>query len=553
MATPIPWYARMPLVGNFGFPLTQKELFAQVRRPRWFWTQIGYLLVLAVTMAITILSLADRDFVDRVPQVVPAIFMTFQCGLILLIFPLLGAISITSEKSQKAFDLLLISDLTPTELVLGKVSALAGISLYFLLTTMPLLGTTILFGGISLAAILFDYLLLFLLSLLVSALGVFCSSFSRSTVQALLVTYLLTIPWGLSLVVGSSVLRFTQSWSPLDVLLSLPPGLRPVLVLWFVSIYLLLLLGFICGAVFMLSPKEGLRGLIPRFYLIAVVPIAYYFFAQFGSEMLGIARVQGIGVMTGSAWVFEGFLYTTCTLFSILNLIPLLISSTALETPLSVVLGGIRGRWWVKGLYPLLGGGIRGLLTGVLLWGTLLLLFLAVVLPVLPWSQEIHLRTLGAFFQLTFAWGLASLALSWVFAILGVRGLLNVLLVEGIWGLLAIWYLVQAFSSEELSDGNMYWLLVAVVGERFSTLSETEVLLFLGARDIYLGAAVVLVLIGVGLCRMRKLPIFRLERPDWPAEIFERPETESQAVSEESGVADGSVDPEVLTVEEERQ
>ena len=47
-----PFWARLPLIGNLGFPIAQKEIRALVRRNRFFWAQLGYLLVLGSGMMI---------------------------------------------------------------------------------------------------------------------------------------------------------------------------------------------------------------------------------------------------------------------------------------------------------------------------------------------------------------------------------------------------------------------------------------------------------------------------------------------------------------------
>lgn len=538
MQSSIPWYARLPVLGNLGFPITQKELFAQVRRPRWFMIQMGYLVVLAVTLSITILSMGESEFVDQVPRVVPGLFMGFQMGLILLIFPLLGAVSITSEKAEKAFDLLIISDLSPAELVIGKLTALAGTSLYFLLTTMPLLATTILFGGISLSGILVDYMLLFLFSILLSAFGIFCSSFSKSTIQALISTYLLVLPVGIPILFWYSFLQIETGMNFLAGLASLPPGVLGMIAPPVISAYLFLLGGLICGSVFMLSPREGLRGLIPRIFLIPLVLTVGWYFSSFSGLMFSGGFVN--------RWDFVGIVTVTCVWASILNLIPLALSASAVETPLTAVHGSLHRRWWVKGLYPLLSGGIRGFLLAALLWGGSCAFFANLLAPHLGFGAEsAGTETVIGFVTLSFAWGLSSIALSWVLSVLSIRGVLNVLLVLGLWGLLAIWFLVQAFSSDVHDHGNMYWLVAANLTDRFNELESREPLkVVIASRNIHLLVTVCLVAAGVVIARLRNMPLLRLERNDWPTAAFEPPHQRVEDPTEEpkEGDEDPSID-----------
>lgn len=109
--------------------------------------------------------------------------------LLLLLGPALTAPALTGERERRALPLLLTTLLTPADLVLGKFfSALSALGTLGA-STLPLLLTGFVYGGIG-SGELFLFLLLYLLTAVFSAAaGMLFSALCRSTAAAMLGSY----------------------------------------------------------------------------------------------------------------------------------------------------------------------------------------------------------------------------------------------------------------------------------------------------------------------------------------------------------------------------
>ncbi len=185
-----PWWERIPAFGNLGLPIALKEVRSLIRRNRYFWAQFIYLAILAVGVVI-IIAVSQGKSVDR-EQIGVRLFWGFfaiQYVLVCLVFPAFAATSFSAEKAEKSFDLLVTTDLSPTELVWGKFLGIFGNCCYFLLVTLPLLGTCILFGGVSLGDAFENYLCLVALAALITIYGIWVSSTTGNNIRAVMATY----------------------------------------------------------------------------------------------------------------------------------------------------------------------------------------------------------------------------------------------------------------------------------------------------------------------------------------------------------------------------
>jgi hypothetical protein len=92
----------------------------------------------------------------------------------LVIVNALAVTSITNERDGGALDLLLVTDLTPPEFVLGKLGGVAYVTKEMILAPMLLCGALYWFGGITLENLIYCVLGLAVMNLFVITLGVHC-------------------------------------------------------------------------------------------------------------------------------------------------------------------------------------------------------------------------------------------------------------------------------------------------------------------------------------------------------------------------------------------
>ncbi|MDH5641820.1 MAG: hypothetical protein OEY28_11050, partial [Nitrospira sp.] len=129
----------------------------------------------------------------------------------MLVFPALSATSIAGEHESKSFDLLLLTPMKAWEIALGKYTAAAIRASTFLIVTLPLFAMAALFGGIEIELFGTWLWTLVLLSILLSSVGIYSSSLVKTSVPAVLVTYLFSILLGLVLLMLISIVRFSPA------------------------------------------------------------------------------------------------------------------------------------------------------------------------------------------------------------------------------------------------------------------------------------------------------------------------------------------------------
>lgn len=118
-----------------------------------------------------------------------------QFALVLMVAPAALAGAVCVEKSRGTLDHLLITDLTATEIVLGKLIARLVPVLGFLACSLPVIALGGLLGGVDPLGLVRAYLVLAGLSVLGSALALAFSVWASKPYEALLATYSVWAIW----------------------------------------------------------------------------------------------------------------------------------------------------------------------------------------------------------------------------------------------------------------------------------------------------------------------------------------------------------------------
>lgn len=126
---------------------------------------------------------------------------------ILLFQPALMSGVLAAEKERRSLSLLLLTDLRPTEILVQKYISRLIPMFTILLLSLPLLGLSYAFGGVTAAYLKTGIYVLALTSLQVGAMALMCSSFCRTSLGAFLSSYLLGAAWYLGVPFVSAVLE----------------------------------------------------------------------------------------------------------------------------------------------------------------------------------------------------------------------------------------------------------------------------------------------------------------------------------------------------------
>ena len=132
------------------YAIIQKELILRIRRVRSLLIQLIFAGIVGASMWISLVLAKNQSHSpEDHALLLVIIYFTVQVVVLGLIVPTLGAVSITSEKQAKTWESLITTDLTPGQVVSGKMMGIVGVQFYRLLLTDPNLSKTLPFGGAS--------------------------------------------------------------------------------------------------------------------------------------------------------------------------------------------------------------------------------------------------------------------------------------------------------------------------------------------------------------------------------------------------------------------
>ena len=216
-----------------------KELRLRLRRERFVWLIIVYLLVMGL-LGFGFLQRANAFsggyqgyLLSQIGAQLYALLSFIQLFLIVFIAPAFTATAINGEKERQTFDLLLCSKLSAFSLLAGKLIAGLVNALLLIAASIPLFSLVFFFGGVSPAQV-FSTLVIFVMTAVVAGtFGLFCSTILRRTTVSTAAAYIFCALWLFAypvisiLTLGSSLpsnsrwyiwIQWLNAWNPISVL-----------------------------------------------------------------------------------------------------------------------------------------------------------------------------------------------------------------------------------------------------------------------------------------------------------------------------------------------
>ncbi len=185
----------------FTGPVCSREIVTVPRRGRLYVARADYVSALLVLMCTAWLLLAGTQLVRNVSDMARFGVMLFQIlaplQLALAVFfsALLAASGVTQEKDRRTLVLLLLTNLTNSELVLGKLLASMLNVLVLLVASLPLFMLSVLFGGVSFDQIARVFAVTLATALAAGSLGSLLALWREKTFQTLALTVLTLVFW----------------------------------------------------------------------------------------------------------------------------------------------------------------------------------------------------------------------------------------------------------------------------------------------------------------------------------------------------------------------
>lgn len=175
-------------------PVIVKELRGRMRGPRATVVMTIYLAVLTgVTLLFYWMLTASGGFSNpqsaQVGKFLFYVLVVFQMIMVALLTPAFTAGSITSEREQKTFDLLMTTLLPARSVIFGKLGSALSYVVLLIIAIAPLESLAFMFGGVSPEEIVLSQVVMLMAALLFASAGIFWSSLLKSSVASNVLTY----------------------------------------------------------------------------------------------------------------------------------------------------------------------------------------------------------------------------------------------------------------------------------------------------------------------------------------------------------------------------
>jgi len=189
-------------------PVLMRELRTNLRHLRTFALIAFYVVLLSCIALVDFPAGSDIDFQADGGAKGRELFSWLvwgQVGLVLLLIPALATGILAQERERQTLEPLLLTPLTPLQVVWGKAGGVLSVVGLLLLSTMPLTSLCFLLGGVANGEFIMAYGGIFGLAVFTTAFGLYCAARWPGATRSMMMCYLL-LPVALALVAAFFVL-----------------------------------------------------------------------------------------------------------------------------------------------------------------------------------------------------------------------------------------------------------------------------------------------------------------------------------------------------------
>ena len=219
--------------------LLTKELRLRLRRERFVWLIIIYLLVMGLIgfgflQRANVFSGGYQGYLlSQIGAQLYALLSFIQLFLIVFIAPSFTSTAINGEKERQTFDLLLCSKLSAFSLLAGKLIAGLVNLLLLIAASIPLFSLVFFFGGVSPLQVLNTLVIFIMTAIVAGTFGLFCSTVVHRPTTSTAVAYTFCAFWLFAypvislLTLGGSIpsnsrwyvwIQWLNAWNPISAL-----------------------------------------------------------------------------------------------------------------------------------------------------------------------------------------------------------------------------------------------------------------------------------------------------------------------------------------------
>ena len=178
-------------------PVLRNETKIAVRSIKFTLMILAYVAVLAIAVMIYYNVINSEAFYNglnlKSSTNFYVVMAVVQAALLFSIVPSLSSTAICSEREKQTLDILLSTKLTPLQIIIGKISSSSLRVIILIISMMPLYAVGSLMGGIKISYILQLILFFIINTIFMASIGVFISTYVKTSKVSTTLTYLLIV------------------------------------------------------------------------------------------------------------------------------------------------------------------------------------------------------------------------------------------------------------------------------------------------------------------------------------------------------------------------
>jgi ABC-2 type transport system permease protein len=169
---------------------------------------------LVAWLIVTLANQGGPTFAPEMGGIIFAVLSIVQFALLCFSAPGLTAGAIAGERERQTLDLLLITRMSPLQVVMGKLFAAVAFTLLLMVASLPVYSLLFLLGGIAMKNLLQTLVVYVVTVFLLGSLGIYFSAVFKRTQAAVIASYGLAAAWGILTFVISMLVIFVFTRSP---------------------------------------------------------------------------------------------------------------------------------------------------------------------------------------------------------------------------------------------------------------------------------------------------------------------------------------------------
>ncbi|PKM93569.1 MAG: hypothetical protein CVU84_15445 [Firmicutes bacterium HGW-Firmicutes-1] len=181
-------------------PILERELKTRMRTWKTPIMLMIYLIIIGIVVALFFVINEQRNrygyggggtFDPTIAIRIYNLIVIGQFIILMLVLPAFTATAISGERERQTLDLMLCTDLSPWKIISGKITAALSFVFLLIIASSPFMSIVFLFGGITMWEIVKVILFYMITSVLVSCIGLYCSTRFKRVVTSIIITYLI--------------------------------------------------------------------------------------------------------------------------------------------------------------------------------------------------------------------------------------------------------------------------------------------------------------------------------------------------------------------------